>query len=81
MFLGSGDLFDKVHAANQKRSYAKKKKKSSLLMEKMVSIIEELFNDSQLIEVERICKSIQPTDVATIIYTSRYYGGNPKVLY
>ena len=35
-FVGSGDLFDKVHAANQNVPTLKK---SSLLMEKMVSII------------------------------------------
>ena len=74
-FVGSGDLFDKVHAANQ--NVPTLKKIFTFDGEDGVNYWKNCFNDSQLIEVERICKSIQPTDVATIIYTSGTTG-NPK---
>jgi long-chain acyl-CoA synthetase len=74
-FVGEGDLFDKVKAAevnvpSLKDIYTFDKRAG-------INYWEEIFEEGDLSEVEKIKDSIKPEELATIIYTSGTTG-NPK---
>lgn len=74
-FVGAGDLFDKVKAAEQNVPSLE----DIYTFDKMVGINfwKEIFAEGDLSEVQKIKDSINPEELATIIYTSGTTG-NPK---
>ena len=74
-FAGAGDLFDKVKAAEANVPTLE----DIYTFDKRVGINfwEEIFEEGDLSEVEKIRESIKPEELATIIYTSGTTG-NPK---